>query len=174
MFLYIYSCKEEAVSTSPVISLPPKYDVFLSFRGEDTRNNFASYLYEALCKANVQTFMDHKLHKGDDISPVLLRTIEESEISVIIFSVDYASSTWCLDELVHILECKKKFGRVVIPVFYKVDPSNVSKQSGRFGDGFAKLKQRFKDNPNKLQKWENALIQTTSLGSCGWDSKNIR
>ncbi|XP_028754860.1 disease resistance-like protein DSC1, partial [Neltuma alba] len=153
---------------------PPttKYDVFLSFRGEDTRHNFASYLYEALCKANIQTFMDHKLHKGEDISPVLLRTIEESEISVIIFSTDYASSTWCLDELVYILECKKKFGRIVMPIFYKIDPSNVCKQSGRFGDGFAKLKQRFKDNPNKLRKWKNALIQSTSLAR--WDSKNFR
>ncbi|KAI9127077.1 hypothetical protein K1719_001636 [Acacia pycnantha] len=178
------SCKGEAVPVSPVSSPPScivtaaaapatKYDVFLSFRGEDTRNNFASYLYEALCKANIQTFMDHKLHKGDDISPILLRTIEESEISVIIFSTDYASSTWCLDELVHILECKEKYGRVVIPIFYKIDPSNVSKQSGRFGDGFAKLKLRFKDDPSKLQKWKNALIQSTSLSS-RWDSKNIR
>ncbi|XP_054803386.1 disease resistance protein RUN1-like [Prosopis cineraria] len=106
-------CKDDVDSTSTGSShvdiAPPaiKYDVFLSFRGEDTRDNFTSHLYEALCKANIRTFMDHKLHKGDNISPILLRTIEESEISLIIFSQDYASSTWCMEELIHIMECNQ-------------------------------------------------------------------
>ncbi|XP_054811511.1 disease resistance protein RPV1-like isoform X2 [Prosopis cineraria] len=153
---------------TPVI----KYDVFLSFRGEDTRDNFTSYLYEALCNANIHTFMDVKLDKGEQISPILLRTIEESKISLIIFSKDYASSSWCMEELVHILECKKKFGRIVIPIFYKVDPSNIRKQNGSFGEGFAKLKQKFRQSQDKVQKWTNVLIQSSSLS--GWDSRNIR
>ncbi|XP_054778038.1 disease resistance protein RPV1-like [Prosopis cineraria] len=173
-------CKDAAASISTVsspshtrvASPATKYDVFLSFRGEDTRDNFTSYLYGALCNANIHTFMDHKLDKGDQISPILLRTIKESKISVIIFSEDYASSTWCMDELIHILECKDKYGRIVVPIFYKVDPSNIRKQSGSFGDGFAKLEQRFKDNQVRLQKWREALIQSTSQS--GWDSKNIR
>ncbi|XP_028764463.1 disease resistance protein RLM3-like isoform X2 [Neltuma alba] len=136
-------------SPSHIIDAPlaTKYDVFLNFRGEDTHDNFTSYLYEALCDANIDTFMDHKLHKGDNISPILLETIEESEISLIIFSKDYASSTWCMDELVHIMKCRDKYKRDVIPIFYyHVDPSNIRKQEGSFGDGFAKLKQRFKHN----------------------------
>ncbi|KAK4259251.1 hypothetical protein QN277_005599 [Acacia crassicarpa] len=149
-----------------------KYDVFLSFRGEDTRQTFASHLYKELLNAGIHTFMDHELRKGDQIKPVLLRTIEESEISVIIFSRNYASSTWCMDELVHILECKEKFGRVVIPIFYNVDPSNIRKQNGSFGNGFNVLKQRFKDNQEKLQKWTNALVQSTSLS--GWDSNSLK
>ncbi|XP_028754868.1 TMV resistance protein N-like [Neltuma alba] len=174
------SCKD-AVDSIPTVSSPSniivapsatKYDVFLSFRGEDTRDAFSSYLYEALREANIHTFMDHKLHKGDHISSILLKTIEESEISLIIFSKDYASSTWCMDELFHIMKCKDKYGRLVIPIFFQVDPSNIRKQNGSFGDGFAKLKQRFKHNQERVQKWENALIKVASL--FGWDSKNIR
>ncbi|KAI9127086.1 hypothetical protein K1719_001645 [Acacia pycnantha] len=172
------SCKDvdsiPTVSSPHIVATPPatKYDVFLSFRGEDTRDVFTSYLYEALCNVNIHTFMDHKLHKGQHIAPILLKTIEESEISLIIFSKDYASSTWCMDELVHIMKCRDKYGRIVIPVFYHVDPSNIRKQNGSFGDGFAKLKFRFKHNLEKVQEWKNAFIQSTKLS--GWDSKNIR
>ncbi|XP_028760169.1 TMV resistance protein N-like [Neltuma alba] len=144
----------------------------ISFRGEDTRDSFSSYLYEALCDANIQTVMDHKLHKGEHFSPILLKTIEESEISLIIFSKHYASSTWCMDELVHIMKCRDKYQRFVIPIFYDVDASNVRKQNARFGDGFVELKQRFKHNQEKVQEWTNALIQSANLS--GWDSKNFR
>ncbi|KAI9127157.1 hypothetical protein K1719_001716 [Acacia pycnantha] len=160
--------------SSHIVVSPPakKYDVFLSFRGEDTRHTFASYLCKGLCNVGIHTFMDYELRKGEHISQVLLRTIEESEISMIIFSENYASSTWCLDELVHILECKEKFGRVVIPIFYNIDPSNIRKQNESFGKGFDVLKRRFKDDPKKLQKWSDALFQSASLS--GWDSNSTR
>lgn len=84
------------------------YDVFLSFRGDDTRHQFASYLYEGLHEKQIITFMDHRLERGDEFSPTLRKVIEESMISVAVFSENYATSTWCLDELVQILECKKR------------------------------------------------------------------
>ncbi|CAL5416800.1 unnamed protein product [Camellia sinensis] len=34
------------------------YDVFLSFRGEDTSKNFTDHLYAALVQAAIHTFMD--------------------------------------------------------------------------------------------------------------------
>ncbi|XP_054776986.1 disease resistance protein RPV1-like [Prosopis cineraria] len=170
-------CKDDVDSTSTASSshvdtAPPatKYDVFLSFRGEDARDNFTGHLREALRKANIRTFMDDKLPKGDNISRILLRTIEESEISLIIFSENYASSTWCMDELIHIMECNHTYGRIVIPIFYNVDPADIRKQNGRFGNGFAKLERSFKRN--KVTKWRNALVQSTSLS--GWDSKSVR
>ncbi|KAJ7957403.1 Disease resistance protein (TIR-NBS-LRR class) [Quillaja saponaria] len=112
-------------SVLPSINCPEKYDVFLSFRGEDTRNNFTSHLYEALCKKQIETFIDDKeLDRGGELSPSLLKAIEQSKLSVIIFSKNYASSKWCLDELVKTLESNEKNGQIVIPVFYHVDPSN--------------------------------------------------
>ncbi|ESR55125.1 hypothetical protein CICLE_v10024483mg, partial [Citrus x clementina] len=114
-----------------------KYDVFVSFRGEDTRDNFTSHLYSALSRQNIQTFIDDQLNRGDEISESLVNAIEASAISVIIFSESYASSRWCLDELVKILECKKEYAQILIPVFYRVDPSDVRNQTGSFGDSFS-------------------------------------
>ena len=72
-----------------------KYDVFVSFRGEDTRDNFTSHLYSTLCRQNIQTFIDDQLNRGDEISESLVNAIEASAISVIVFSEGYASSIWC-------------------------------------------------------------------------------
>jgi len=54
--------------------------------------------------------MDDKLRSGEEISPSLLKAIEESAISIIVLSKNYASSQWCLDELMKILECRKTRG----------------------------------------------------------------
>ncbi|GAY44722.1 hypothetical protein CUMW_084030 [Citrus unshiu] len=145
------------------------YDVFLSFRGEDTRDNFTSHLYSALCQNNVETFIDNDLKRGDEIPESLLGTIEASTISIIIFSEKYASSKWCLDELLKILECKRNYGQIVIPVFYRVDPSHVRKQIGSFGDSFFMLEERF---PYKMRNWRSALTEAADLS--GFDSCVIR
>ena len=78
------------------------YDVFLSFRGEDTRKNFTSHLYKALCDKGINTFIDNDLQRGEEISMELLKVIESSMISIVVFSKNFASSTWCLNQLVKI------------------------------------------------------------------------
>ncbi|XP_059654820.1 disease resistance protein RPV1-like [Cornus florida] len=104
------------------------YHIFLSFRGEDTRKTFTDHLYTALLHAGLRTFRDDDgLARGDDISKKLIKAIEESRISIIVFSKDYASSTWCFDELLKILERKKSVDHMIVPVFYHVDPSHVRK-----------------------------------------------
>nr|XP_048320059.1 toll/interleukin-1 receptor-like protein [Ziziphus jujuba var. spinosa] len=150
-----------------------KYDVFLSFRGEDTRNGFASYLYGALSAKQISTFMDdHELERGDEISPTLRKAIEESKISVIIFSENYASSTWCLEELLQILECRRTNGQIVMPIFYGIDPFIVRKQQGSYGVAFAELEQRFKERMEKVHQWRAALAEASNL--CGLASKDFR
>ncbi|KAH9726816.1 Disease resistance-like protein DSC1 [Citrus sinensis] len=149
-----------------------KYDVFLSFRGEDTRDNFTSHLFAALSRKKVKTFIDDELKRGHEISPALLAAIEGANISVVIFSKDYASSKWCLDELVKILECHKMNGQKVLPVFYHVDPSDVRKQTGRVGDAFVVHEKQFREMPEKVQKWRAVLTEASNLS--GWDSKKIR
>ena len=99
----------------------------------------------------------------------LLEAIESSKISIIVFSKNYATSTWCLDELVKILECKKN-GQVVFPVFYKVDPSEVRRQIGTFGEALAKHEENFKYDMNKVQRWRAALNEASNLS--GWHYKN--
>ena len=146
-----------------------KYDVFLSFRGEDTRNGFISNLNGILRHNGITTFMDDELQRGEKISTQLFETIESSKISIIVFSKNYATSTWCLNELVKILECKKN-GQVVFPVFYKVDPSEVRNQKGTFGEALAKHEENFKYDTNKVQRWRTALNEASNLS--GWHYKN--
>ncbi|GLT71450.1 hypothetical protein SLA2020_434660 [Shorea laevis] len=82
------------------------YDVFLCFRGEDTRTNFTDHLYFALRDAGIKIFKDdNELRRGEDLASKLLRGIQGSRISVIVFSMNYAASRWCLEELVEIMEC---------------------------------------------------------------------
>ncbi|XP_048422100.1 disease resistance protein RPV1 isoform X2 [Pyrus x bretschneideri] len=147
-----------------------KYDVFISFRGEDTRRTFTSHLHVALLEKKITTYIDDKLKRGDEIAPALLQAIKESELSVIIFSKDYASSTWCLDELVHILACKEKHGQLVIPIFYDTLPSDVRKQRGSYEVAFAQLEQRFQNSIDKVHKWRDALTKAADIS--GFDSKN--
>ncbi|XP_059455285.1 disease resistance protein RUN1-like [Corylus avellana] len=159
-------------SSSPYVTSQWAYDVFLSFRGEDTRNNFTAHLYAALDQKGINTYIDNDLERGENISPALLKAIDESRISVIVLSQKYASSSWCLDELATILECKKRKGQIVLPVFYKVDPSEVRHQKNNFGEAFARHEERFKDDQMKVQRWKTALTQVANLSGCDLGNRN--
>ncbi|KAJ4723398.1 putative disease resistance protein (TIR-NBS-LRR class) [Melia azedarach] len=153
-------------------SFPCNYEVFLNFRGEDTRETFTSHLFYDLCQKKVKTFIDENLKRGEELSPTLLNAIQGSQISIIIFSKNYASSTWCLDEVVKILECKKLNGQIVIPIFYHVHPSEVRKQTGSYGKAFIEHEKCFKKMPEKVQKWRDSLTEASYLS--GYESTKIR
>ncbi|KAH0733923.1 hypothetical protein KY285_009630 [Solanum tuberosum] len=122
-----------------------KYDVFLSFRGEDTHRNFVSHLYNALEQRGIRTFKDdERLEMGKSISDELLKAIQESKFAIVIFSKSYASSRWCLEELAHIIKCKKELEQIVIPVFYDVSPSDVCHQHTPFADSFLQHEEKYK------------------------------
>ena len=141
-----------------------KYAVFLSFRGEDTRNNFTGHLYKALDQKGIETFMDDKkLRTGEEISPTLVTAIQRSRCSIIVLSENYASSKWCLEELVMILECNRTKNLKVVPIFYNVDPSHVRNQTGTFGEALAKHEENLKIKVEKVQKWREALTQVANL-----------
>ncbi|XP_042942836.1 TMV resistance protein N-like [Carya illinoinensis] len=115
--------------SSPASSHPWNHDVFLSFKGENTHNTFIGHLHHALIEKGLKTFRDDMdLQKRDEISLALLEAIEQSKIFILVFSKNYTTSTWCLDELIKILECQKLIGQIVRPIFYDVDPLDVRKQ----------------------------------------------
>nr|XP_009796290.1 PREDICTED: TMV resistance protein N-like isoform X2 [Nicotiana sylvestris] len=143
------------------------YKVFLSFRGEDTRKTFTGHLFKGLENNGIFTFQDDKrLEHGASISDELLKAIEQSQVALVVFSKNYATSRWCLDELVKIMECKDQCGQTVIPVFYDVDPSHVRKQRESFAEAFDKHEPRYRDDDEgrqKLQRWRNALTAAANL-----------
>jgi hypothetical protein len=139
------------------------YDVFLSFRGEDTRYGFTGNLKKALVDKGVRTFMDDvELQKGDEITPSLLKAIEDSKIAIVVLSKNYASSSFCLEELSKIIESMKdKADRSVLPVFYKVDPSDVRKLKKTYGEAMDKHEASSSQKMNN--RWKASLQQVANL-----------
>ncbi|XP_057441213.1 uncharacterized protein LOC130733140 [Lotus japonicus] len=141
-----------------------RYQIFISFRGEDTRESFTGFLYEALCREGFKTFLDDGgLKGGDQISETLVEAIEDSRLSIVVFSENYAESRWCLEELVTIVECKKYKKQLVWPIFYKVSRSDVRLQKNSYGKAMAKHEERFQKDPEKVQKWRSVLSEVAKL-----------
>ncbi|GMP39606.1 hypothetical protein CsSME_00010373 [Camellia sinensis var. sinensis] len=148
------------------------YHVFLSFRGEDTRRTFTDHLYTALVHAGIHTFRDDdELERGEDIESNLKKAIQQSRISIIVLSKDYASSKWCLNELVKILERKRTVNHIILPVFYHMAPSHVKNQTGSFAEAFEKHKMGFEAETDdrkqerlaKVETWREALREVADL-----------
>ncbi|MCI22347.1 disease resistance protein, partial [Trifolium medium] len=103
---------------------------------------------------------------SDEITPSLLKNIEDSRIAIIVFSKGHASSSFCLDELVHIIHYFEEKGRLVLPVFYDVEPSHVRHQNNSYAEALAKHETRFQnnnENMKRLLKWMIALSHAANL-----------
>ncbi|XP_057432841.1 TMV resistance protein N-like [Lotus japonicus] len=166
-FLWMSVAEQEGDDVVPYSTGKWAYDVFLSFRGVDTRKWFTSDLYHSLKTRGIRTFFDDdELSGGKEIKPSLLRAIEESMIGIVVFSPNYASSSYCLDELVHIMDCCKGHDRLVLPVFVDVDPAHVRHQLGSYGEAMAKHEQQHRVDHAKLEQWRQALADAANLS--GW------
>ena len=145
-----------------------EYEVFLSFRGKDTRKSFTDYLYHDLDYAGIRTFRDDdELRVGEEIGPALLKAIEESKISIPIFSRDYASSKWCLHELAKMVECHNddNMKQKILPIFYDVEPYDVRHQTGSYEKAFRQHENDF--DQEIVQGWKKAMRVVGEMK--GWD-----
>nr|KYP40913.1 TMV resistance protein N [Cajanus cajan] len=141
------------------------YDVFLSFRG-GTRYGFTNDLYEALRQKGMYIFRDsNELRIGAEIRPSLVKAIEKSRMWIVVLCEDYASSTWCLDELAHIIRCyHANKGKQILLIFYKVEPSHVWEQKEKYAKAMIEHEKRFgKDFEEKVKIWRKALSETRHL-----------
>lgn len=103
-----------------------KYDVFLSFRGADTRKNIVSHLHKELVRQGIRTFKDDEtLEPGDRFPERLREAINTSRFAIVVISKNYATSKWCLEELRMIMKLESEKKVDAFPIFYDVDISDV-------------------------------------------------
>nr|XP_017234741.1 PREDICTED: disease resistance protein RML1B-like isoform X2 [Daucus carota subsp. sativus] len=134
--------------------------VFLSFKGE-TRNNFTCFLYEALKADGFIAFMDKSdICVGDELNSTIMEGIRSSMSAIIVFSQTYAESTWCLDELVLILERYKVSRYFILPIFYEVEIHDIKHQLGNYGIALEKHRAR---HNHKVEKWREALVEVGNI-----------
>ncbi|KAK2406395.1 disease resistance protein RUN1 [Trifolium repens] len=130
-----------------------------ALEGDDTRAGFTSHLHAALNRSYLETYIDYRIEKGNQVWTELVEAIKDSTLFLVVFSENYANSTWCLNEIVEIMECNEEDNVVVIPVFYQIDPSHVRKQTRSYGTALAEHKHQGKNDDHKIQDWKNALFQ---------------
>ncbi|XP_048129204.1 disease resistance protein RUN1-like [Rhodamnia argentea] len=157
----------------PEIDTSSQYDheVFLSFNGKDTRETFTDHLYTRLTEAGICTFKDDKsLRIGGEFAPQLLQAIKQSQILIPIFSKNYASSPWCLEELAEMVKCKKTGGQKIMPIFYDVAPAEVRHQTGGYGDAFLSYENKKRYDEETMREWKTALKEVSFLNGCDLQS----
>ncbi|KAJ4975749.1 hypothetical protein NE237_000855 [Protea cynaroides] len=153
------------VTTSSVFSHGRSYDVFINFRGVDTRENFVCLLYDGMKRNGIHAFIDsEELWEGEEIRPSLLEAIQGSKISIPVFSKLYANSKYCLLELAQIWDCCLTQDQTILPIFIDVEPHDVRHQSGSFKRHF----QKYKCEP-AIEDWKNALTKVGKIK--GWHLK---
>ncbi|CAN8274497.1 unnamed protein product [Cochlearia groenlandica] len=144
------------------------HDVFPSFRGEDVRKNFLSHIHKEFRRKGITPFIDNEIKRGESIGPELINAIRRSKIAVVLLSKYYASSKWCLEELVEIIKCKQEFGQTVFVIFYETDPSHVKNLTGEFGDVFEKT--CYGKTKEETERWRRAFAEVAKIA--GYDSRN--
>ncbi|VVB08157.1 unnamed protein product, partial [Arabis nemorensis] len=133
----------------------------LCFSGEDVRVTFLSHLLKELDRKLIIAFKDNEIKRSRSLDPELKLGIKDSRVAVVVFSKNYASSSWCLNELLEIVKCKEEFGQIVIPVFYGLDPSHVRKQTGDFGNIF---EETCKNKTEEVKtRWRRALTDVANI-----------
>ncbi|KAI3725024.1 hypothetical protein L1987_64796 [Smallanthus sonchifolius] len=101
------------------------------------------------------------MNRGEKMKPEIERAIKESRGSIVVLSKNYATSSWCLDELVLILEQKRECNHFVVPVFYGVDPTDVKNQRGSFAIQVKPASLKWTDD--NVNKWKIALMEVANL-----------
>ena len=98
------------------------FDVFLNHHGPDVKKIFVSHLNVALRRVGCETFLDvESLVPGPYAFDSINHAFIGVQVHVVIFSLRYAESKYCLNELCDMLASKKS----LIPMFYNVEPENL-------------------------------------------------
>ncbi|KFK24294.1 hypothetical protein AALP_AAs63547U000200 [Arabis alpina] len=123
-------------------------------------------------RKGITLFNDNEITRGESIGPELFRAIEGSKVVIVLLSKNYASSKWCLGELVEIMKCREELGQTVMVIFYKVDPSDVKNLTGDFGEVFRKTCAG--KTKKAIGRWRQTLAKVGTIAgyhSSNWDNE---
>nr|ALP31990.1 RPP1-EstH [Arabidopsis thaliana] len=168
---------KDTISSVLALPSPPtsvsriwKHHVFPSFHGEDVRKTILSHILESFRRKGIDTFSDNNIERSKSIGLELKEAIRGSKIAIVLLSKNYASSSWCLDELAEIMKCRELLGQIVMTIFYEVDPTDIKKQTGDFGKAFKKTcNGKTKEH---VERWRKALEDVATI--TGEHSRNWR
>lgn len=147
------------------------YDVFINHRGPDVKKTLASHLYHGLVECGLRVFLDiEEMHEGDSLTSQIEGAIRTAFVHIAIFSGTYAKSRWCLDELVLMLES----GRIIIPVFHNVKPSELTLKNGKYDEHLRELEKEIDEgklryDPATIGEWKKALSDVDKYTAFGFD-----
>ncbi|XP_031501116.1 disease resistance protein RPV1-like isoform X2 [Nymphaea colorata] len=151
-----------------------EFDVFLSFtRESDLLNGFTEGLCAALEQRDVRASFGEQEKSLDDAvgqktaaAAKALRAIEVSEIFLPIFSRGFADSKLCLTQVAEMVERR----RLILPVFYGVEPRQVRNQKGPFETAFKKHEESKDLDEKTVERWRDALREVGEIK--GYDMQN--
>lgn len=168
------------MATSGDANKKRKYDVFLNHRGPDVKKTIASSLYRWLTSRSpgLQVFLDsQELEAGQNLDTQIKEAIASASLHVAIFSPRYAQSVWCLEELRLMFESNKP----IIPIFYKVQPTDLRSAQGHKGAYAEDLDKHEskkawdgqpRHNSSTVLSWRNALFSAAEISGFDLDTFN--
>ncbi|KAH7431015.1 hypothetical protein KP509_08G025300 [Ceratopteris richardii] len=149
------------------------YDVFLCHRGPETKRNIVSVLSGMFRSKGITCFVDYRMDKGKDVNSEIDGAIQTSRVFIVILSPEFATSTWCLEEVLKIMNTKGVRRRVnppVVPVFCDVQRSLVQQQAANTSYDLSVKKGRY---PEKIECWSKALKDVGDLDGFVYETKTM-
>ncbi|KAJ4982167.1 hypothetical protein NE237_033004 [Protea cynaroides] len=146
------------------------YQVFISYRWEDTGNTFTGFLHSVLKSKGIDAFIDREnLPPGEEMLSNLFQIIRRSKISIPVISKRYADSKWCLIELTEMVERYESKCQTILPIFFDIELQDVKYQTGIVAAAFEKHKEE--NDEQTLKRWKKAL--TVVGGILGYQLKDV-
>jgi hypothetical protein len=156
---FIVTSKEAASSYKASLAFSSYHQWMATvFPVADTSNAF-TYLKSDLALRFIIS-VEKEPEKVMELRSRLFEAIEESGMSIIIFSRDCASLPWCFEELVKIVGFMDEMrSDTVFPVCYDVEQSKIDDQTESYTIVFDKNEENLRENEEKVQRWTNILSE---------------
>lgn len=120
----------------------------------------------------LKVFLDQKNLVGCNIHDHISAAIDVASLHLVLLSPNYPESTFCLDELVLIVNS----GAIIIPVFYGIHPNEVlntgKDQTGAYNKALRAHEETQQYDSKRVEAWRNSLSSVANIG--GLELKEVK